>query len=150
MLCLMRYSSVECTRVVPLSERRRLELLPCKRCRLPARERSTLPPAVILNRLAADFLVLMPFGRRIKLSLSKRARNIGCWVRRSKGFFKRFRREFGRKRSIRPSDSQSRAWIQQIRVERSTWVGVCGSPTKTDAVRSNPENLNVTDPLRHV
>jgi hypothetical protein len=32
---------------------------------LPARGRNTLPLAVILKRLAADFFVLIPFGRRI-------------------------------------------------------------------------------------
>jgi len=37
------------------------------------------PPAVILNRLAADFLVRMPFGRRINQFTfsSKERRNIG-------------------------------------------------------------------------
>src|SRR6476660_1723596 len=58
MLCLMRYSSVECTVVVPRRARRRFGFLPWSKCRLPARERSTLPLAVILNRLAAAFLVL--------------------------------------------------------------------------------------------
>jgi len=52
--------------VVPLKDRRRLEFLVWSKWRLPARERRTLPLAVILNRLAADFFVLMPFGRRIK------------------------------------------------------------------------------------
>jgi hypothetical protein len=53
--------------------------LVCIKCRLPALSRRTFPPAVILKRFAADFLVLMPFGRRIKMIsfLSKRARNIG-------------------------------------------------------------------------
>src|SRR5436305_581332 len=77
MLCLMRYSSVECTVVVPRRARRRFGFLPWSKCRLPARERSTLPLAVILNRLAAAFLVLMPLGRRIKinqLSLKKSAK----------------------------------------------------------------------------
>jgi hypothetical protein len=32
---------------------------------LPALERRTFPLAVILNRLATDFFVLMPLGRRI-------------------------------------------------------------------------------------
>src|SRR5437660_10023775 len=63
----MRYSAVGWTAVAPPRPRRRLGLFPCSRCRLPARERRILPRAVMLNRLAADFLVLMPFGRRIKL-----------------------------------------------------------------------------------
>src|SRR5438045_213527 len=62
----MRYSSVECTVVVPRRLRRRLGRLVWARCRRPAEERNTLPVAVILNRFAADFLVLMPLGRRIK------------------------------------------------------------------------------------
>src|SRR5688572_25072692 len=62
----MRYSSVPSTTTVPPRPRRRLGFLPCSRWRFPARERNTLPLAVILNRLATDFLVLMPFGRRIK------------------------------------------------------------------------------------
>jgi len=66
MLCLMRYSSVECTVVVPPRARRRFGFFPCSKWRFPARERRTLPRAVILNRFAADFLVLMPLGRRIK------------------------------------------------------------------------------------
>src|SRR3982751_2574795 len=61
----MRYSSVLWTRVVPVSERRRLAFLVCNKCRLPARERKTFPLAVILKRFATDFLVLIPFGRRI-------------------------------------------------------------------------------------
>jgi len=36
----------------------------------------TLPVPVILNRLATDFFVLMPFGRRINLFVVKRVRNI--------------------------------------------------------------------------
>src|SRR5712671_3759281 len=85
----MRYTSVGWTRVVPVRARRRLGFLVCNRCRLPARERSTFPLAVILKRFAADFLVLMPFGRRIKIeSLSlKRTRNIGDASPRSKGYF---------------------------------------------------------------
>jgi hypothetical protein len=67
----MRYSSVECTRVVPRRARRRLALLVCNKCRLPALDRKTLPLAVILNRLATDFFVLMPLGRRINYSLQK-------------------------------------------------------------------------------
>jgi len=71
----MRYSSVECTPVVPRRARRRFAFLVCSRWRLPARERNTLPLAVILKRFATDFLVLMPLGRRIIL-VQKRARNI--------------------------------------------------------------------------
>src|SRR6266853_1930794 len=100
MHCLMRYTSVGCTLVVPLNARRRLGFLVCSKWRLPARERRTLPLAVILNRLAADFLVLMPFGRRINQSsfLTKRARNIGRSAARSKGYFREFWRSRGRVR----------------------------------------------------
>jgi hypothetical protein len=66
----MRYTSVGWTVVVPVSPRRRFGLFVCSRWRLPARERNTLPPAVILKRLAADFFVLMPLGRRIIQSIS--------------------------------------------------------------------------------
>src|ERR1035437_744053 len=65
----MRYMSVECTVVVPRRLRRRLALLVWHKCRRPALERMTFPLAVILNRLAAAFLVLMPFGRRINCSV---------------------------------------------------------------------------------
>jgi hypothetical protein len=61
----MRYSSVGWTSVVPVKPRRRFGFLVWSRWRLPARERKTLPLAVILKRLAADFFVLIPFGRRI-------------------------------------------------------------------------------------
>ena len=64
-LCLMRYTSVAWTVVVPRRLRRRLGFLVWHKCRRPALERMTFPLAVILNRLAADFLVRMPFGRRI-------------------------------------------------------------------------------------
>lgn len=57
------------------SERRRFALFVASKCRLPARERITLPEAVILNRLATAFRVLFPFGRRITQFL-KRAWNI--------------------------------------------------------------------------
>src|ERR1017187_6674154 len=67
--CLMRYMSVECTVVVPRRLRRRLALLVWDKCRRPALERMIFPLAVILNRLAAAFLVLMPFGRRINCSV---------------------------------------------------------------------------------
>jgi hypothetical protein len=43
--------------------------LDCSKWRFPALERMILPVAVILNRLATDFFVLIPFGRRIKLEL---------------------------------------------------------------------------------
>jgi hypothetical protein len=66
----MRYTSVGWTVVVPVRLRRRFGLFVCSRWRLPARERNTLPPAVILKRLAADFFVLMPLGRRIIQSIS--------------------------------------------------------------------------------
>jgi phenylalanyl-tRNA synthetase alpha chain len=45
--------------------RRRLAFLPASKCRLPEWEHITLPVPVILNRLATDFLVLLPRGRRI-------------------------------------------------------------------------------------
>src|SRR5262249_17828419 len=64
-LCLMRYSSVGCTAVVPVKPRRRFGFFVCSKCRLPARGRNTLPLAVIVKRLAADFFVLIPFVRRI-------------------------------------------------------------------------------------
>ena len=73
-LCVIRYLSVECTVVVPRRFRRRFGTLVCARWRLPAHARRTFPPAVILNRLATDFLVLMPLGRRIsQLSFKKSA-----------------------------------------------------------------------------
>src|SRR5208337_4000798 len=46
-------------------ERRRLELLPWHRWRRPAPRKRILPVPVILNRLLADFLVLIPLGLRI-------------------------------------------------------------------------------------
>ena len=61
----MRYTSVGWTVVVPVSPRRRFGFFAWSRWRLPARERNTLPPAVILKRLATDFFVLIPLGRRI-------------------------------------------------------------------------------------
>src|ERR1051326_6102950 len=66
----MRYSSVAWTLVLPRKARRRLGLFVCIRCLRPALRRSTFPPAVILNRLAADFFVLMPLGRRISHQVS--------------------------------------------------------------------------------
>src|SRR3954451_5659450 len=65
--CVMRYMSVGCTVVVPRRLRRRFGFLCWARWRLPALERRTLPLAVILNRLATDFFVLIPLGRRINL-----------------------------------------------------------------------------------
>ena len=69
----MRYSSVLWTAVVPRKPRRRFGLLVWQRCRRPALLRMTLPLAVILNRLAADFFVLIPLGRRINQFLSKKS-----------------------------------------------------------------------------
>src|SRR5580658_11297379 len=63
----MRYASVGSTTVAVPRLRRRLGVLVCNKCRLPARMRRTLPPAVILNRLATAFFVLMPLGRRISV-----------------------------------------------------------------------------------
>ena len=92
----MRYSSVACTAEVPRRFRRRLGFFVWQRCRRPALARSTLPPAVILNRLAADFFVLMPFGRRIYISfLSKRARNIWAAPRSIKRYFQISRHRSG-------------------------------------------------------
>jgi len=54
--------------------RRRLAFLLDNKWRLPARDRSTLPVAVTLKRLATAFRVLIPFGRRIfHLSYQKSA-----------------------------------------------------------------------------
>ena len=63
----MRYTSVSWTRCAPRKLRRRFGLLVWQRWRRPARPRKTLPRAVILNRLATDFFVLIPLGRRINL-----------------------------------------------------------------------------------
>jgi len=72
----MRYSSVEWTAVRPRRARRRLALLPWHRWRRPALLRMTLPVPVILNRLATDFFVLMPLGRRINsVSFQKSAQS---------------------------------------------------------------------------
>ena len=85
----MRYSSVEWTAVLPRNPRRRFGFLVCIKWRLPALLRRTLPPAVILKRLAADFLVLMPFGRRIvnPLSLKKSAQYRLDANREARGIF---------------------------------------------------------------
>ena len=65
----MRYVSVGSICVAEPSLRRRLAFLWANKWRRPARERMTLPLAVILNRFATDFFVLIPFGRLI-ISLS--------------------------------------------------------------------------------
>ena len=67
----MRYASVESTTAALPNRRKRLAFFVCAKCRRPACERKTLPVAVILNRLATDFLVLMPLGRRINQINSK-------------------------------------------------------------------------------
>src|SRR5260370_42252460 len=82
----MRYTSVGSTEGLPRRLRRRPGPLVCIRWRLPARVRNTFPLAVILKRLATDFLVLMPFGRRIS-NLSKRARNIQRALRPKQAVF---------------------------------------------------------------
>src|SRR5258708_3695704 len=82
----MGYSWVGWPEGRPLTLRLRPGPLCCMRWRRPARVRKSFPPAVILNRLAADFLVLMPFGRRIS-NLSKRARNIECALRTKQALF---------------------------------------------------------------
>src|ERR1017187_39837 len=69
--CVMRYISVASTEVAPRRRRRCLGRLLWARWRRPALERRTFPPAVILKRLATDFLVLMPLGRRINSLLQK-------------------------------------------------------------------------------
>src|SRR5687768_10501712 len=86
----MRYVSVASTRLEVPSERRRFGLLPVSKWRRPARERMTLPVAVILKRLATDFFVLIPLGRRIVLFRKKRARNIGAHPPRCKWKHKEF------------------------------------------------------------
>src|SRR5262245_43112012 len=83
----MRYASVSSTTTDLPRLRRRLGFLVWSKCLRPARERKTLPVAVILKRLATDFLVLMPFGRLIRSV--KRARNIERRPRRSKWYFTR-------------------------------------------------------------
>src|SRR5580658_1403196 len=85
----MRYVSVESTSFAVPRLRRRLGFLVCNKCRLPARERMTLPRPVILNRLATAFLVLMPFGRRIIIFafLSERTCNIDAAPNARKMFF---------------------------------------------------------------
>ena len=52
------------------NDRRCFELLPCSKCRRPAPRCRTLPVPVILKRLATDFLVLIPLGRRMEFSFS--------------------------------------------------------------------------------
>src|SRR5215469_8381715 len=75
----MRYTSVTSTLVSPRSERRRLGPFVCARWRRPALERRTFPRAVILNRLATDFFVLMPLGRRInQILLFKKSAQYKC------------------------------------------------------------------------
>ena len=86
----MRYSSVECTSVVPVRARRRLRFFVCIKCRLPALERNTLPLAVILNRLATDFLVLIPLGRRIILYSVKKSAQYRCSHPLMQGRFLKF------------------------------------------------------------
>src|SRR5262245_58599129 len=117
----MRYSSVGCTVVVPVRPRRRLGFLVCSKCLLPARGRSTFPLAVILKRLAADFFVLMPFGRRINQSIfcRKRARNIVASGGGSKGNFDR-----GILGSAPlPCSKRTCCANQRIKVERAVFPG---------------------------
>src|SRR6185295_7974431 len=70
----MRYVSVLSTSLEVPSERRRLGPLPASKWRFPARDRMTLPVAVILKRLATDFFVFIPFGRRIKFPVKMSAK----------------------------------------------------------------------------
>ena len=83
---MIRFMSVEWTTVVPRRLRRRLDFLPCSKWRLPALDRIILPPAVILNRLAADFFVLIPFGRRI-ISFKKSAQSRSMPTRTQAGIW---------------------------------------------------------------
>ena len=62
----MRETSVLSTRVEEPRFRRVLGDFPESKWRLPACDRLTFPVAVILNRFATAFLVLMPLGRRIQ------------------------------------------------------------------------------------
>src|SRR5260370_32456768 len=97
----MRYSSVECTAVLPRRLRRRLGPLVGIKGRRPELLRKTLPPAVILNRLAADFFVLIPFGRRIDYPLAlKKSAQYRLAVRvRQEVFFRDCERELRQKAS---------------------------------------------------
>src|SRR5436853_5295533 len=73
----MRYVSVLSTSFAVPRERRRFAFLVAIKWRFPARRRITLPVPVILNRLATALRVLIPLGRRISITFSKRAGNIG-------------------------------------------------------------------------
>src|SRR5215469_13751401 len=64
----IRYKSVGWTPAALPRRRSRLAFLLWARCRRPARKRNALPVAVILNRLATAFFVLMPLGRLINYS----------------------------------------------------------------------------------
>jgi hypothetical protein len=88
----MRYTSVGWTVVVPVSPRRRFGFFAWSRWRLPARERNTLPPAVILKRFATDFFVFIPFGRRINsIQFPRKERAIyGRRTLEARGIFRRF------------------------------------------------------------
>ena len=71
-------------------ERRRLAFLVAIKWRFPARKRITLPVPVILNRLATALRVLIPFGRRILITFSKRAGNISNEGPVIKRYFRKF------------------------------------------------------------
>src|SRR5215469_4247127 len=64
----IRYKSVGWTPAALPRRRSRLAFFVWARWRRPARERNALPVAVILNRLATAFFVLMPLGRLINYS----------------------------------------------------------------------------------
>ena len=102
---------------MPRRLRRRLGPLVWSRCRFPALEASTFPLAVILKRLATDFLVLMPLGRRIKNNqlFLKRARNIGATRARIKQYF-------GARRRARKSFNPSRSSKLRFRAFVGTFV----------------------------
>jgi hypothetical protein len=70
------------------NDRRRLAFFPASKCRLPARERNTLPPAVILNRLATAFRVFGALALRINRSQPKRARTIPPKTQEASGNFR--------------------------------------------------------------
>ena len=65
MFNLIRSSSAADNPATLRSPRRRLGLLLCSKCRRPEWDRSTLPVAVILKRLATALRVLADLGRRI-------------------------------------------------------------------------------------
>ena len=76
MFKMIRSSSDRSNTVAVPSRRRCFGLLQLSKCRFPDRLRITLPVAVILNRLATDFLVFWVLARRIVLRLTSKDREI--------------------------------------------------------------------------